>query len=668
MLIKKRMMSDMPELVSKGTTKETHPSILWDENLYKTWMSLKELQEIAGHYNSEITCMERIDKLMMNIMRSKPEQKSVGDTVQMDIPDNINSIVKFDAQLKFLRSLITIITIHTDQVSGGELKSLWSQILSENQNHAHEDFETIRLEKKRSARDSMMPFLNNAMSKAANYLLRHTIRAHEKYLYQNFNMGMAHSITHDLGVVGAGTNSKECQGQKFLNYLDVSHRVRSLVALGLLNMKTIQTLVSPMDRSTKNTERILDSKHGLEAHKLISFQPYYSKRDKLPDELMTDPFKEFQMDSEQMKCFSYVMKSRGYAASKGIRQIAMELDRILTEIPEENVHFPQEVVSSNLWHTLNDIQEPATGELRTTFQQVKVAIYRMYLTLKDPVELKFFWMILESSLGSSIRLFTTCQSFKDKIKHTIMFNIFLQELSHIAFNLSRMRSDRYHNWNLPTRLQYMYYFWYMSASNMHRYKTGNRRNRADTRSFTLGEKYLEYVNFAQEFDEMMNHSTSSFWKLKESKFQGNDMIPAHPNLDLHLGVLQKKTKSTPQKIMGNSRKRVSTDQSGQENISQEEIWHRPVWLPVQSNSPKESMYRKTTGLELDTSNQPYMFNPETSGTSILGPKTISQDHYVSKNISIRKDIQSHRPKEPTKEGTLDLNLYLGTTSNALNSK
>lgn len=499
-------LSLLDEIIAIDTslTVDTIAPIIWNVASYTSWRHLELLRSTGSHYAKETLASNNIETLMRNSMRCESRNlfKSALES-QKQLNRKIKNLLKFRVLKQFLTSLITIVAFHTKKVLDCELEVLMLHIA---QSYKHAELVSNKI--MRPATDNISPFIKHAIGIVGRYVLFNFIKKHTHYVDQTFNTGLP-KVSAEFVILGSQINLNDLHGHSFFNCVELSHRVRGLVVIGLLDRGIIRNLNSLAGlRNLYNTQVMMKSKNCCQGFRLISHMEYFSGFEKMPDNILYDPFNKLQKDSEQIKSFDIAIERNQYLASHRVREIIKQLNGIVGGSHHGGEEGPGARKSSSLLNKMTYFKKNTGSIFKEVFWQVQGGIAYVVSLTKDRREYQLLKNILLTSF-KGITLKTKPESVKEQINNALLFYIFLENIPELMLSMSTYNGSQDNPTELATKTQYMYYYWYLTSSRVTKLRSGKHNTWSRKRNYSLGMKYRKYIVFCQELDEIIDQSHSN---------------------------------------------------------------------------------------------------------------------------------------------------------------
>lgn len=482
---------------------DTIAPIIWNEVSYTSWRHLELFRSTGTHYKKEILASKNIEMLMTKSMSFKQRNifKSSFES-KVSLNRKIKRLLKFKVLRDILANLITIVGFHTKKELDYELELLMIHIAK-----SYRIVELVSKKNARPGRDNISPFISHAIGIVGRYFIFNYIKQHTNYIEQTSNMGIP-NVSVEFSILGRQVNLNDSHGHSLLNCMDLSHRIRGLVVIAIRDRSIIRSLngIAGM-RNMDNTQVMFESKHACQGNRLISHMDYFSGFENNPDIILSDPFHYFEQASEHNKLFDIALEKHAYIASKSPREIISQLDQTLEGIENGIKDISRAGISSPLLKKIQDLKIHTVSRYQGIFCQVEGAIAYIFSLTQDSGKSQLLENILLTSFRS-ITPRTRPESVKEHIKDALLFYILLEQISNIVVSISTENCQEENTKQLPTQTQYMYYYWYLTSSRMTKMRSGKHTTRSSKRNYHLGRKYLQYIQFCQDLDVIINQSPS----------------------------------------------------------------------------------------------------------------------------------------------------------------
>lgn len=511
--------------------------ILWEPTTHDIWRSLSSVESTATYSYVGWRVNERLNKLMPLIISPDVKDK-IERLLQLGKYRKCGKI-KYSASKNFLDSIIAIVAAQInpgfDQYLNLELNDLRSYI---EESYKYPIPDTMDSQKRE--RLSIKQFIRHTMQQVTKYLFFKTIKPKPILLAKNLERGKglitgSTQFAHDVRspqtpfeaqrqVVGsqnwAHVQRTQCMvsgflnshilqagitdnhGVVFMNYMELSHRVKTALVIGVLERNIIQDPTDTKGVKQKKMKEILYlSKYRTEVFQIFSPKHYWKAYIDDYIKVKLDPFTGYNLGPEETSKINKYIYEHKFMASDDSISIAHKIINWFNTKHSKKKVLPHELIKYLTWSKFIHDEIDNHPEKDAIIQIVGDAVeFTAQLVQKNPYFRTIMSRILQS-VPRHLKHGATLQEIQNCMQNAIMYFVFLKELSLI---LSKILMETTSEENLLfTHSRCMNYYWSLSKPTMPTSHTGKRFNSNLARSFEVGKDYLTYLQCSEEFEKMM---------------------------------------------------------------------------------------------------------------------------------------------------------------------
>lgn len=341
---------------------------MWGEEPYNVWRNLESVKLAATQSCTSRRCTPRVRGLMQNMMEPFLAEKLEKEIWLKGNPDN-NSSMRFNSLNIILKSFTTILAHHTNPYWNRN-RNYDSKYLRLYIANYFEYVDTGTSTSHHRALSNVIPFVNYAMQQIGRYCLLTTIYKRNPSV-ESSHQGIVDPRSTLFDPYYLTKHAEDYHGKAFLHYMNISHRVKNLLAIGLLDKELIHNLLSTSGTWAhhNNIKIVSRTKKPHKVYRMFATPKQYLRLAKEPEVVLPNPFTEQELLPEDVDEIREVLFQNGYLASLMVRQIAQDLELIFKETKPKPVGLPKKLIQCKSWTKIHCLGR--NQETRVLFLNIK---------------------------------------------------------------------------------------------------------------------------------------------------------------------------------------------------------------------------------------------------------------------------------------------------------
>lgn len=489
------MISDDPE-----SHEQTLNMVLWGSGSYEFWRHIESVKLVATQSCDTRRCKPRVCELIKSVIEKNQLEK-----IKTEIGFQQNPFTKIGMRFNSLQAILDTLIIflaHQMNHNVDHTKNMDMRYLKLYITNSYRYIDTGPCTSHHCALSNVKPFVTYAMQQIGRYFLLTTIY-NRNTSFQLYQRGIVNHKSPFFDHYYLKKHVEDYHGQTFLHYMNISHRVKKILAIGFLDEELIQQLVPSQEKIAydKNTNIISMSNHIYQVYSMFAPPKQYMKIAKEPGFVLPDPYNEYHISHKDIDTINKTLSQNDHLASLEVRKIMCDLENLLREKHPKPVGLPTEFLKLKSWKNMYFLgQNP---ENKSLFLNIENMINYTFNLCPPGVQSRKFMLDILRYIPDTFQPSTTPQEIRERCMDGVMYYVFLKEVSGILSQALKKKNRSGHGEPQCITLEKsMYYLFLISGPSMQLSDNGKKRTSLPKRGFECGRYYQIYVRCYEEFEKM----------------------------------------------------------------------------------------------------------------------------------------------------------------------